>query len=477
VARQGEEHHLIRRHAAALRIALVCFDGLVAVLVLGLAGIFRFGTSAPLDPLIGAIPNPLVALLMYAIGWPLSLWSQGLYRTRARWTIRGEVSDIVRATVLFAAVILSALFLARLPDVSRGVLLIVFPALAASALATRLAMRLSLNALRRNGRNTRFVLVLGTNAGAQRFANMIESQPVLGLRILGHLDAGNEVSAVSRPILGSIDQIESILHTQIVDEVAICLPINQWGQIDEITRLCEQEGKIVRIPMYVLEHSLAAGRVEEIGGVPIYSIVSGPDRVIGLIIKRTVDLVLSTVLLVALSPLLLLIALAIRLQSPGPVLFTQRRVGLNGRVFEVVKFRTMVAGAEAQLAELLDRNEIEGHAFKLTDDPRITPVGTWLRRTSLDELPQLWNVAWGQMSLVGPRPPLLAEVVGYDVWHRRRLSMKPGITGLWQVGSRREQSFDRWVEADLDYIDHWSLWLDLKILFLTIPAVVGRQGR
>jgi lipopolysaccharide/colanic/teichoic acid biosynthesis glycosyltransferase len=137
----------------------------------------------------------------------------------------------------------------------------------------------------------------------------------------------------------------------------------------------------------------------------------------------------------------------------------------------------MVFDAEERLTDLLSRNEINGHAFKITDDPRITRVGAWLRRTSLDELPQVWNVLRSDMSLVGPRPPLPAEVAGYDVWHRRRLSMKPGITGLWQVDSRQEQDFDRWVERDLDYIDHWSLWLDLKIMFMTIPVMVGRQGR
>jgi exopolysaccharide biosynthesis polyprenyl glycosylphosphotransferase len=468
---------LIRRHAAALRIALVCFDGLMAVLVLGVAGIFRFGTAAPLDPIVAVIPNPLAALAVYAIGWPLALWSQGLYRTRARWTIRGEIADIGRATVLFAVASLSVLFLARLPDVSRGVLLLLFPALAASGLATRVGLRQSLIVLRRHGQNTRFLLVLGTNERAQAFADMIESQPVLGLRVVGHLSINGEPPQVSRPVLGSIEEIETVLHAGVIDEVAICLPVTQWDRIDEIARLCAGEGKIVRIPMYVLERTLSTGRVEEFGGLPIYSIVTGPDRIVGLIAKRSLDLVGSALLLIVISPLFLAIAAAIRIASPGRILFTQRRVGLNGRAFDVIKFRTMVAGAEDQLAELLDRNEIRGHAFKLTDDPRITPIGAWLRRTSLDELPQLWNVLRGQMSLVGPRPPLPSEVAGYDVWHRRRLSMKPGMTGLWQVGSRHEQSFDQWVEADLTYIDGWSFVLDLKILFRTIPAVLSRSGR
>jgi lipopolysaccharide/colanic/teichoic acid biosynthesis glycosyltransferase len=152
-------------------------------------------------------------------------------------------------------------------------------------------------------------------------------------------------------------------------------------------------------------------------------------------------------------------------------------VGLHGRTFGVMKFRTMVDGAEDRLEELMEMNEIRGHAFKMSADPRVTRIGRWLRRTSLDELPQLWNVLLGEMSLVGPRPPLASEVAGYDVWHRRRLSMKPGMTGLWQIRARSEQDFDRWVETDLEYIDSWSLWLDLRIMFWTIPAVLNREGR
>jgi len=321
------------------------------------------------------------------------------------------------------------------------------------------------------------MLVLGVNGPAQAFADMVESQTAIGLSVVGHLDVGGEKATVTRPILGALEDIERILHNDVIDEVAICLPVTQWSRIDEIARLCEEEGKIVRIPMYVLEHALSVGRVEEFGGLPIYSIVTGPDRVASLVAKRALDFVASVALLVLLTPIYVAISALIRLTSPGPILFTQRRVGLNGRVFELVKFRTMVVGAEDRLTDLLSRNEINGHAFKITNDPRVTRLGALLRRSSLDELPQLWNVLRGEMSLVGPRPPLPSEVAGYDVWHRRRLSMKPGVTGLWQVGARREPDFDRWVERDLEYIDGWSLWLDVKILFRTIPAIVGRQGR
>jgi lipopolysaccharide/colanic/teichoic acid biosynthesis glycosyltransferase len=209
----------------------------------------------------------------------------------------------------------------------------------------------------------------------------------------------------------------------------------------------------------------------------ILSLVYGPDRAVALVMKRVVDISVSAVALVVLSPLLAIVALWIQLRDGRPVLFRQTRIGEHGRPFNVVKFRTMIPDAEERLTELEDRNEIQGHAFKVTDDPRVTRTGSLLRALSLDELPQLWNVLRGEMSLVGPRPPLPREVADYDVWHRRRLSMKPGITGLWQVAARREPEFDRWVRMDLEYIDRWSLWLDLKIIARTIPAVIAQQGR
>ena len=258
--------------------------------------------------------------------------------------------------------------------------------------------------------------------------------------------------------------------------MAICLAFDESSRIDDLVRLCEEEGKIVRIPMYLLGHAISAGKAEEFEGVPIYSILAGPDRVAGMFAKRAIDLVGGAFLAVVLAPVMLAISVWIKLDSRGPVLFRQRRVGLHGRTFEVRKFRTMVEGAEEELEGLLELNEIRGNAFKMTTDPRVTRAGKWLRQTSLDELPQLLNVLRGEMSLVGPRPPLPFEVAAYDVWHRRRLSMRPGMTGLWQVTARREPDFDRWVETDLEYIDSWSIWLDLRIIVRTIPAVLGREG-
>ena len=468
---------MIRRHATTLRVLLGIVDATAALVTLMIVSSIRFGSERPLESLFFNAPNVLPLIAVYAFGWPLALWSQGLYRVRVRLTWRGELVDIVRAMLVFAAGLIALLFVTQVGEVSRSVLAVLFPSLAISAFIARRLIRALLGEMRRRGRNTRFVLVVGTNAFARRFAEMIDSHATLGLRVVGHLRVGGERSDLGRRVIGRLEDIEQILHNQVIDEVAICLPVSDWSRIDEVARLCEEEGKIVRIPMYFMLHTLSTGRMEEFGGIPIYSIVAGPDRALGLATKRILDIVGSAILLVITLPIAAVIAIAIRRESTDGVLFRQERVGEHGRRFELYKFRTMVRGAEEQLEDLAHRNEVSGPAFKLTDDPRVTPIGRLLRRTSLDELPQLWNVLRGEMSLVGPRPPLPAEVEGYDVWHRRRLSMKPGMTGLWQVRARHEANFDRWVETDLEYIDSWSLLLDLKIMARTIPAVINREGR
>jgi len=475
---EGIRNGMIRRHASVLRFLFALVDAAGALVALAIVGAIRFSDGSVLESLQRAIPSWELAVAGFVALWPVSLWIHGLYRVRARLTIRRELIDTARSVVLFAAAVLSLLFLLKLPDVSRGLLIPLFPTMGVISFGARLALRRLLSRLRQRGRNTRFVVVLGTNARAQRFADLLESHSDLGLRVIGHVETNSdEPAGITRPILGNLNAVEEILHSNVVDEVALCLPVSQWQLIDELARLCEEEGKIVRVPLYVLEHTLSTGRVEEVDGLPIYSIVTGPDRIIALTAKRVVDLVGSAVALLLLSPLLLGLAIALRRDSPGPILFRQERVGVHGRRFRILKFRTMVADAENRLEELWSLNEVRGHAFKVTGDPRITKMGRWLRATSLDELPQLWNVLRGEMSLVGPRPPLASEVEGYDIWHRRRLSMKPGITGLWQVNGRREPDFDRWVETDLEYIDGWSFWLDLRIIARTIPAMISRQGR
>jgi exopolysaccharide biosynthesis polyprenyl glycosylphosphotransferase len=472
---------MIRRHYFWFRALLMFADAIIAGGLLVVLSFWRFGADWAVW-WREIVPQPEAFVVAYSLTWVAILTSVGLYRPRARWSLRSEVRDVLRAIVIMALLTLSVLFLFKLPDVSRLLLLVLFPAQAACSVALRAALRAVMEHRRRQGRNLRYVLVLGGGERGWAFAEKMESHRELGLRVIGFLEPGvapgedEDISDAARwPILGTLDDLESILHARVVDEVAVCLPLSMWDRLDAIASVCEEEGKIVRIPIDVMDRAISAGRVEDLDGTPVFSLVSGPDRALSLAAKRLLDVAGSLLVMIVLFPLFAVIAVAIRIDDGGPILFRQPRVGLHGRTFRVTKFRTMVPGADARRAELAARNTVHGHAFKVDDDPRITRVGKFLRRTSLDELPQVQNVLIGDMSLVGPRPPLPDEVAGYDIWHRRRLSMKPGITGLWQVRGRRDPEFDHWVEADLEYIDRWSLWLDVQILFRTIPASI--QGR
>ena len=468
---------MIRRYATEFRLLLAMTDALIAVAAFVIASVWRFGADwTSLWRLY--LPDPTGFLVAYALGWVTVLAINGLYRPRARWTFRAEAIDVLRATAVMALVTLAVLFFFKLPDVSRLFLIYLFPVTAVLTMASRLILRFAMEWRRRRGRNLRFVLMLGAGPRGQAFAAKLEGHRELGLRVVGFLDDDADLaSSAHGAYLGPLDRLESVLHEQVIDEVVICLPFTQWPLIDAISQLCEQEGKIVRIPIDVLDRAIASGKVEELDGTPVFSLVAGPDRALALASKRLIDIGVAALVLLLLSPLLVGIGVAILLDGGRPILFRQDRVGLHGRRFSLVKFRTMVRDAEARRDELNHRNEVQGPAFKVTDDPRITRVGRFLRRTSLDELPQAWNVLIGQMSLVGPRPPLPDEVLEYDLWHRRRLSMKPGITGLWQVEARRDGDFDRWVEKDLEYIDRWSPLLDLQILARTIPAMLRADGR
>jgi exopolysaccharide biosynthesis polyprenyl glycosylphosphotransferase len=466
---------MIRRYAAGFRALLICADAVLAALILVLVSVWRFGPDWA-QVWRQFIPDPGVVMIVYAFGWVSVLALNGLYRPRARWTLLAEARDVLRATLAMVVISFSVLFLFHLPDVSRLFLIVLFPVQAAATIASRVCLRLLLERARVHGRNTRYALVLGAAERGRAFARKLEDHRELGLQVVGFLDDEPGYDPSPRwPLLGSIADLQRVLHERIVDEVVICLPFSQWNLIDAISSISEEQGKIVRIPIEPLERAISVGRVEELDGTPVFSLVSGPDRALTLATKRLIDVGVSTLLLVLLLPVFALIAVGIKAGDGDAVLFKQERIGLHGRRFRLLKFRSMVRDAEAQRSALAADNEMQGPAFKITADPRVTRIGRFLRRTSLDELPQLWNVLRGDMSLVGPRPPLPDEVRDYDLWHRRRLSMKPGITGLWQVRGRRDPDFDRWVAADLEYIDHWSLWLDMRILARTLPAAI--EGR
>jgi exopolysaccharide biosynthesis polyprenyl glycosylphosphotransferase len=275
-----------------------------------------------------------------------------------------------------------------------------------------------------------------------------------------------------------ISELESVISQEPVDEVFITLPRDRYGPLVEtIVRLCEDQGIIVRVRTELFQLRIARWQLDELDGMPIMTIQSGPPIGWQLAAKRLIDFFGSAVLLLALAPVFVTVAMLIKLDSPGPVFFRQERVGLNKRRFRLFKFRTMVVEAEKQQLLLECLNEADGPVFKIKDDPRITRIGKFLRRFSIDELPQLFNVFKGDMSLVGPRPLPVRDIERIDAsWHKRRLSVKPGVTCLWQVNGRSDVSFEHWVRMDLEYIDNWSLALDMKILMKTIPAVLRGAG-
>ena len=406
---------MIRRHTTALRLLMMGADALSAFGLFIATSILRFG-DVWLGTWSAAGIDAPVAAALYATTWVTLLWILGLYRLRARWTARIEIKDVGRAAVLLGLITFSALFAFKLPDVSRLFLLTLFVAQVVLTVASRAVVRALLHGLRDRGYNLRYMLVVGTGKDARRFADRVERHRELGIRVIGHLAVhGSPRVAGKRPVLGSMDDIETVLHDRIVDEVAVCLPADDLHWVEPVARLCEEVGKIVRIPLDDVPVSLPGGRVEDFDGGKVLSLVYGPDRAVGLVAKRLIDVALGGVAMILLLPVFAIIGLAIYMSDGRPVIFRQTRVGLHGRPFEVVKFRTMVPDAEARISELEDQNEIKGHAFKITDDPRLTRIGRILRATSLDELPQVWNVLLGEMSLVGPRPPLPREVAGYDL--------------------------------------------------------------
>ena len=323
------------------------------------------------------------------------------------------------------------------------------------------------------------VIIVGAGEVGRTVMRTTVARPELGYQIVGFVDDNprkGETDIGRFKALGALRNLPVLIEEEVVDEVIITLPWMYHRKIMSIVRECERRQVSARIVPDLFQMSLSQVDVDDLGGVPLIGVREVGFSRWALLVRRGVDVVGAVAMLVLGAPILGLVALAIRLDSPGPIVFRQTRVGVGGKRFEIYKFRSMREGSEAELEQLRELNEADGPLFKIHDDPRLTRTGRFLRRASLDELPQLWNVLRGEMSLVGPRPALPAEVSRYMEWHKRRLEVRPGMTGLWQVSGRSLLSFDEGVLLDIYYIENWSLWLDFKILLRTIPQALFGNG-
>ncbi len=336
-----------------------------------------------------------------------------------------------------------------------------------------------LDLIHSKGYNQENLLIVGTGARAREFIQAVRMHSNWGLRIAGLIDDehgmyGKKVEGY--PVIGRIQDIRFLVNHLVIDRVIFVVPRLWLERIEEAILSCEEVGIPTALSLDLYNLHIAHTHQTDFNGFPLLEFETFHAKPWQLFIKRFIDIVISLVALILFAPLMLLVAVLIKLTSKGPVFFKQTRVGLKGRKFTLYKFRSMVTGAEQKKDELLENNEMDGPVFKMKRDPRITPLGHFLRRTSIDELPQFFNTFNGDMSIVGPRPPLPSEVENYEIWQRRRLSLKPGITCIWQVSGRNKISFTQWMKMDMQYIDNWSLSLDFKILLRTFLVVLTGYG-
>jgi len=430
------------------------------------------GTIHPLD-------KYLWLLLIVLPVWYGLLSLQGLYESFRTRRLTQIVWIIIKTGFLATLITGTLIFIFKLTYVSR-IFVALFSVVGVTLLSLeKIILIQAFKHARLEENNYRHLLVVGTGKRAKGFVQMVKEHPEWGMKIVGIVDdepekIGMDVSNIK--VIGLLKDIPHILHERIVDEVVFIIPRLWLSRVEQSILSCEREGIRVSVAVDLFNFKIGKLQATDLGGIPLMRLETTPGSPWQLFIKRASDAIVSLVALIILSPALLLTAIAIKLSSPGPIFFKQERNGMNGRKFMLLKFRSMVVGAEDMRDELLALNEMDGPVFKIRNDPRMTKIGKFLRRTSLDELPQLINVLKGDMSLVGPRPPIPGEVTNYETWQRRRLSMRPGITCFWQISGRNKISFEEWMKLDLEYIDNWSLWLDFKIILGTIPVVLFGTG-
>jgi exopolysaccharide biosynthesis polyprenyl glycosylphosphotransferase len=482
---------MLKEREAVVRASLIFIDGLVVSLAYLLAFILRkhigLEFSSPGLPFVSQLAadhnltlHQYISFLVVAAPlWCWMLYAYGMYHSLRTRTYFGVFGIVFKAAFMTSLGFGAFLFLVKATVVSRAFFFLFAGTSFALILAEKTFLFLAVHYVRRRGRNYRRLLIVGTGRRAAEFVRRIKIHPEWGFQILGAIDdePGRGIRKVDGiDIIGTLDDIPKILHNDAVDEIVFVVPRSRLSHVEGALHDCETEGVVTTITVDLFDMQIAKSAVSEIDGVPLLRFHTTKINEWQLLIKRFIDIVVSGSVIVLLGPLLALIAVLIRLTSPGPIFFKQQRLGLRGRKFTLYKFRTMRQGAHDALSKVNDVAEMDSPEFRAKKTRWITPLGRILRKFSLDELPQFFNVFVGHMSLIGPRPTVPDEVEKYKAWQRRRFSMKPGITCLWQVNGRNNIGFEDWMKLDLAYLDNWSLWLDFKILVKTIPVVLFGIG-
>jgi exopolysaccharide biosynthesis polyprenyl glycosylphosphotransferase len=422
----------------------------------------------------------LPLMLAFLLAWAVVGYASRFYRDLEMSNPIQLVLNLLNQLAIVLVIIYAGLYLFRRIDISRTYVLLIGVVDFVLLLVGRYLSYNGIALMRRRLQRYHYFLIVGSGARAREMATLIEESRGMGLRLVGFVDPNSEGSNLGdrfgRYEVFPPNVLEQVLQDRVIDEVVFAVNMQELARLEPLMAHCANVGVKIRVQLEFLPEAYSRIYLENFHDVPLLSLSSTPESELLLFFKRAFDVVLSAASLVLLAPLLIAIAAAIRITSPGEVLFRQTRCGLGGRKFTLYKFRSMVNNAEQMRAELHQLNELEGPVFKMSDDPRITPVGRILRRFSLDELPQMWNILRGDMSFVGPRPAIPEEVEKYEAWQRRRLRMRPGLTCIWVIEGRSHVKFHRWIQLDLAYIDNWSLWLDAKIFLRTIPIVISGRG-
>jgi len=441
-----------------------------------LAYVVRRHWGEPFGPL-GSTWDYQFLLFIIVPLWGVLLYYYGAYEAIRVKSLSEILSPIFKTVLTGGVVLMTILYIGKMEFVPRTMLLLFLCFNAVLLSTAKISTYLLVRYIRGKGFNFRTVLIVGTGKQAEYYARMLAEHREWGMRVMGFVSLDDDEEETGNlNIIGTLDQFKEIITNEQVDEVAFVVPRRWLDRIEDQILLCEQVGVKASILADFYPNTIARMNLNELMGVPL--LVFDPTYRFedALAVKRVFDVLVASVIFVLTLPLFIAASLLIKLTSPGPIFFTQERCGLNGRRFRMLKFRTMVKDAETMKDRLKEFNEMRGPVFKMKSDPRITPVGRFLRKYSIDELPQILNVLKGDMSIVGPRPPIPAEVEKYEIWQRRRLSVRPGLTCFWQVNGRNKLDFEEWMKLDLQYIDNWSFKEDMKIILKTIPAVLKGTG-